>query len=500
MNDQQRSTPQPFDDGPRMDVDPHLLPPAARKPRPAATGTATPESDRQDSAAPEYTRDHAAVHDTDAIDTSEFEHADAHAGAHADRGAPIEREIPVDRGANAEAPGAFSASAPEQPVPATDIPPEPGEQDAVHHEPEVQAAESQAADPNYIAESDVAEEPAADASADTAVAGAAAAGAAGAAGSQSRLDEAVQRSRAIPYEERATRERTTDTNESVSDVAATDTDALDDQDAATRDGHRHDTDADGAALVTADGTDADRTDRADADTAEAEDPTAVYSTVTEEELREDERRREDDEFSETMLGSTSTEGLIIPPQKRGNRTFALIGAVITTIIFAVLYALVFAGARFLVTSGADFLGDAWAFVGTAAFYVPVAFFGIVMILWSVLSNRAGWWSFILASFFLAVIAFGGHYVGLAGQEVINGQPWSNEHFLNLLTSPEHLPGALIAFITARESANWVGGLIAARGRRVKRLNQRDQDEYDRRVEEERKASAIANNEPIEVER
>ncbi len=67
-----------------------------------------------------------------------------------------------------------------------------------------------------------------------------------------------------------------------------------------------------------------------------------------------------------------------------------------------------------------------------------------------------------------------------------------------MRAPENLPGALIAFIAARESANWIGGLIAARGRRVTKLNKRDMDDYERRVAEERELSGAATPEPIET--
>lgn len=186
---------------------------------------------------------------------------------------------------------------------------------------------------------------------------------------------------------------------------------------------------------------------------------------------------------------TTTEGLVMPPEKRGNRGFAVFIAVLASAVFAGLFATGFAAAA-IVFGGAtgNFVDVLMGFIGTAAFYVPVALFTIVMVCWSLLANRAGWWTYIIASFFLAFIAFAGYHLGIAAQDVVNGSAFSVDKFIASLKAPEQLPGALIAFIAARESALWIGGFSSLRGRRIKRKNAEAQAEYDRKVAEERELS------------
>lgn len=410
MNDQQRSTPQPFDDGPRSAVDPHLLPASARQRPPQGA-----EQDASDTSASEF---------------------------------PEEEQLAQEQSDDLIDPTHFTATEPAQPVPASELP-----EGALGESESAATGATPLGDepnPNLIAESDVAAAPVGEETPATVVMDAGA----DSTPERSRLDEALERSRTIPYE--------APQPPLVSDHDTEETSVLD----------------------TA------------PETAQSE--TFAASSADEERRLAEERRRDDEAFEQAMIGTASTEGLIVTPQKRGNRTFALIMAVLTTVVFAALYAFAFAAARFLFTPGADILTDAWAFVGTAAFYVPVALFAIIMVIWSVISNRAGWWSYVLASLLLALVAFGGHYVGIAGQEIINGGAWSNQALLDAIRAPENLPGALIAFIAARESSNWIGGLIAARGRRLTRLNKRDADEYERRVAEERELSGISHRESVET--
>ncbi|KAB1644712.1 hypothetical protein [Gulosibacter chungangensis] len=489
MNDQQRSTPQPFDDGPRSTVDPHLLPAVNRTQRAQAedpapmpeaslvadttdTGDTGDLSEAADTGDAGHANDTVQASDTrDTIDPSEFIAEEQDAG----EPSPVTEESASTPSFEAETESVTGEAAPEiatddTPIEEADVTltTEPGSASEPGRVSEPGSASepsnaSNRADSNDAA--DVGSPAAATLATDTAAPETAAVPEAAASEStvsestgRSRLDEALERSRTIPYE-------------------APVPPAAEEEDAASVE----------TAVVD--------TELVEATETETHESTDAISDA--DALAEEERRRDDEAFEDAMLGTASTEGLIVPPTKRGNRTFALVLAVITTIVFAALYAFAFSTARFIFTPGADILGDAWAFAGTAAFYVPVAVFAVVMILWSVISNRAGWWSYILASVLLAFLAFGGHYVGIAAQDVINGGAWSNQALFDAIRGAENLPGALIAFIAARESANWVGGLIAARGRRVIKLNQRDQADYERRVAEERELSAITSPASLE---
>lgn len=187
--------------------------------------------------------------------------------------------------------------------------------------------------------------------------------------------------------------------------------------------------------------------------------------------------------------TSPTEGLIVEPDKRGNRGFAFFTALLATVVFGAVYAAAFAAARMIFTTGGDFVGGVMEFVATAPFYVPVVLFGIFLIVWSLIANRAGWWSYIIASLIAAVITGAGYYLGVGFQDVVNGQPWSNETVETAVRSAEHLPGALLAFIAGRESALWIGGIASARGRRVKKRNAEARAQYDRKVAEEREYEA-----------
>lgn len=483
MNDQQRSTPQPFDDGPRSTVDPHLLPAANRPPRVQESKPEAPvevpieaPTDAQPEAADSTVAEAVVVEDAqqagveDTIDPTEFiaEETDARDETASD--APLEEsastplsetetETHTDPGAGENTPEAANDDTPSEEADVTLTTESGNASESGNSSASTEATGAAGvADTSGVTDASgtAAVTGAAGASAATLTAGDTATEAVTERTGRSRLDEALERSRTIPYEAPVPPA----SEEEDSTVAETEV------------------------------VEVTETETVEASGAEARDDEAA--------LDDAERRRDDAAFDDAMLGVTSTEGLIVPPTKRGNRTFALIVAVIATVVFAALYAFAFSAARFVFTPGADILGDAWAFVGTAAFYVPVTLFAVIMIIWSVISNRAGWWSYILASVLLAIVAFGGHYVGIAGQEVINGGAWSNQALFDAMRAAENLPGALIAFIAARESANWVGGLIAARGRRVTKLNKRDLDDYERRVAEERELSGITSPTPAEM--
>ncbi|WP_125106958.1 hypothetical protein [Gulosibacter massiliensis] len=390
MSDQYR--PQPYDDGPRTTVDPHLLPQ-----RPASAA-------------------------------SQPEQADA----------PKTTDAPVENPTPASEPAAVSEPVPEAPADAGE---QPSNAFAVGTDGET--------------------------SRETPAEGFDAPGAAPA--GDARLNEAVARSRSIPVDETgagATLDAEPDTAARAYDADAYGTDAPAAESA---------TDANVAPLAMPVGAVNDRTDEpdiyADADPATTQLDDPVPATPTE------------------APTTSPTEGLIVEPDKRGNRGFAFFTALLAIVVFGALYAVAFAAARMIFTTGGDFVGGIFEFIGTAPFYVPVALFGIFLIVWSLIANRAGWWSYIVASLIAAVLTGGGYYVGVAFQDVVNGQPWSNDTFETAIRSAEHLPGALLAFIAGRESALWIGGIAALRGRSVKKRNAAERAEYERKVAEEREYEA-----------
>lgn len=431
MSDQYR--PQPYDDGPRTTVDPHLLPQ-----RPAQA-------------------------------TSRPEQADAPAEQPAD--APVENVT----GASGLAADPAAESAPEAPVDAAQA-------DTAASESE-RPAGAFAVGSNGDTSREEREGFDAPAAAPT---------------GDPRLDEAVARSRSIPVEDdRYAPNPVTDT-----DVAATG--AYDAGDTATR---AYDADAFDAPAATekrVEDTNSQPLAMPGAAVSDGTDEPDIYADTETQTL--DETRTPDEPVAAPATkkrdreAASPTEGLLVEPDKRGNRGFAFFTALLATVVFGAVYAAAFAAARMIFTTGGDFVGGVLEFIGTAPFYVPVVLFGVFLIVWSLIANRAGWWSYIVASLIAAVITGAGYYLGVGFQDVVNGQRWSNETVETAIRSAEHLPGALLAFIAGRESALWIGGIAAARGHRVKKRNAEARAEYDRKVAEEREYEAQRTTVAVDEER
>lgn len=213
---------------------------------------------------------------------------------------------------------------------------------------------------------------------------------------------------------------------------------------------------------------------AEADTdAEARRPAPAVRAADEDAVRKDA-----DAFA--PLGISDRDGAVVRPERRSNRGFALLIAVIATLVFAILYAGLFSLARVIYAPGSVLLPTAVAFIGTAPFYVAVVIFFVGMLLWSVLTNRGGWASFVVAGLVLGGVTFLAYHLGVAVQQLVNSGSWDIAPMLASLRAPEHLPGALIAFFTAREVITWLGGIIALRGRKLTRENTAELEEYERR--------------------
>ncbi|NLT27158.1 MAG: hypothetical protein GXX90_11060 [Microbacteriaceae bacterium] len=328
-----------------------------------------------------------------------------------------------------------------------------------------------------------------------------------------RLNEALERSRTIPLDGAIEVDEPNPYTSEPAPAGAADERPLDESEVLDRDraeGAEAETHLAGATAgaAAAGSTAADPADRAvRVDDADAPTPLASGSTAgdgAEAPVRDDadelahgatERdRRDDDGEVFAPLGISSSEGLLVRPDKRSNRGFGLIMTIVATLVFAAGFAALFAAARWFFTPGTDFVATALEFVVTAPFIVAVVVFLLVLLVWTLLANRARWWSFVLGGLILGAVAAAGHYLGIGVQHWLAEGEWSNRVILDALRAPEYLPGALIAFILAREVATWVGGITALRGRKLTRLNAADLEEYERRRAEERAASGVVETE------
>jgi hypothetical protein len=173
-----------------------------------------------------------------------------------------------------------------------------------------------------------------------------------------------------------------------------------------------------------------------------------------------------------------------PPRARGNRGIGTLLAIVATIVFAVLLALIAALYRGI--AGGDGLGAAFTdwlpgFVAVPLFYVPVAVFLVLFVLFVLLVNRAGWGVYVLGSFLLAAALY---FASIGILLALDGMVFNftgHASFASLAANP----AIVIATIVAREVAIWFGAGISSRGRRVKARNVEAAATYERETAEKK---------------
>lgn len=165
-----------------------------------------------------------------------------------------------------------------------------------------------------------------------------------------------------------------------------------------------------------------------------------------------------------------------PPAPKGNRVLGILIGLLAAAVFATIYAAVFALLR--LAQGGSPAADLPAFLGSASFIFPIVILLVAFILWALIVNRAGWWAWILGSFLIAIAVYTGT-VGLAQLFYQVQIPWTE-------------PALIASAVLARETSVWLGGILSARGKRLKVRNaearaQFDREEAERRAERERHA-------------
>jgi hypothetical protein len=176
-----------------------------------------------------------------------------------------------------------------------------------------------------------------------------------------------------------------------------------------------------------------------------------------------------------------------PPRARGNRGIGTLLAIVATIVFAALLALIAALYRGI--AGADGLGAAFTdwlpgFVTVPLFYVPVAVFLVLFVLFVLVVNRAGWGVYVLGSFLLAAALY---FASIGILLALDGMLFNftgHTSFASLAVNP----AIVIATIVAREVAIWFGAAISSRGRRVKARNIEAAAAYERDTAEKKAES------------
>ncbi|OUE31745.1 hypothetical protein BFL35_03660 [Clavibacter michiganensis] len=171
----------------------------------------------------------------------------------------------------------------------------------------------------------------------------------------------------------------------------------------------------------------------------------------------------------------------VPPEKRGNRGFGVLIAVVAAIVFALLYSL---GTALLASvRNPDAFGDVFGrYLLSPVFYVPTIAFLVLFVLLALLVNRGGWWAFVLGGLPVAILV----YAAYVGTRLLQGGVMDlapSEQAL-LLQRTVTFPDGILAGFLARELVTWLGAGISARGRRVKAKNVEARAEYDRKLAEQ----------------
>lgn len=170
-----------------------------------------------------------------------------------------------------------------------------------------------------------------------------------------------------------------------------------------------------------------------------------------------------------------------PPEKRGNRGFGVLIAVVAAILFALLYSL---GTALLASvRNPDAFGDVFGrYLLSPVFYVPTIAFLVLFVLLALLVNRGKWWAFVLGGLPVAILV----YAAYVGTRLLQGGVMDlapSEQAL-LLQRTVTFPDGILAGFLARELVTWLGAGISARGRRVKAKNVEARAEYDRKLAEQ----------------
>jgi flagellar biosynthesis GTPase FlhF len=200
--------------------------------------------------------------------------------------------------------------------------------------------------------------------------------------------------------------------------------------------------------------------------------------------REERDRRARDEETQRQSQSQSQPIYVqapVPPQKRGNRGFGVLIAVVAAILFALLYSL---GTALLASvRNPDAFGDVFGrYLMSPVFYVPTIAFLILFVLLALVVNRGRWWAFVLGGLPVAILV----YAAYVGTRLLQGGVMDlapSEQAL-LLQRTVTFPDGILAGFLARELVTWLGAGISARGRRVKAKNVEARAEYDRKLAEQ----------------
>jgi len=168
------------------------------------------------------------------------------------------------------------------------------------------------------------------------------------------------------------------------------------------------------------------------------------------------------------------------PDIRGNRGFGILIGLLATVIFAGLYAAAVSGLQLLFEDDGSFVDNLVQIATSWPFLLAVAGFFLSWAVTATIVNRSGWVHWVLGGFIIGLVVF----LAWVGGFLIQERAWtlSVDEILAEVTGVAFTFGPVLAFIVAREIPVWLGGWIAARGRKVRDANLEAQAEYERVLE------------------
>ncbi len=168
-----------------------------------------------------------------------------------------------------------------------------------------------------------------------------------------------------------------------------------------------------------------------------------------------------------------------PPKMKGNRGFGVLIGVLATIVFGALYFVALLLTPLLSGTAVDYAAASVTILTSAAFFIPVIVFFLAWVLLIVILTRAPWWGYVIGGFVVAIIT----YIGFLGGALIqNAFEVAPSQVPSFLLGQALAPGAVLAFVIAREVPIWFGVWVGKRGRAVRARNVEAREEYERVLE------------------
>lgn len=180
-----------------------------------------------------------------------------------------------------------------------------------------------------------------------------------------------------------------------------------------------------------------------------------------------------------------------PPEFKGNRGIGVLIALLAGVAFAALFAGIIALILAPTLTPSQFSVIFVEYLLSLAFIIPAATFVVALIVLVIISNRAGWWAYVLGGFIVGVVVWIAATGGIALSPDIS--ELTRREGLESLFVLALLPMPLLAGVAAREMTVWFGAWIGARGRKVTARNELALAEYEEALVESQNSAAAGAN-------